>query len=83
LVLSNTDSIFSRSPCGVNGILNVNNRIGLSTERGAPASAAGELSDDDATVHFDKQVNLAWQPCGPKQVLMKSKLEGRNILAIE
>jgi hypothetical protein len=53
LVLSNTDSIFSRSHCGVNGILNVNNRIGLSTERGAPANAAGELSDDDATVHFD------------------------------
>ncbi|PMD56449.1 uncharacterized protein K444DRAFT_632852 [Hyaloscypha bicolor E] len=28
------------SPCGVNGILNVNNRIGLSNERGAPAIAA-------------------------------------------
>ncbi|KAH8786694.1 hypothetical protein BGZ57DRAFT_950758 [Hyaloscypha finlandica] len=49
--------------CGVNGILNVNNRIGISTERGAPANAASELSDEDATVHFDQQVNLAWQPC--------------------
>ncbi|KAH8794562.1 hypothetical protein F5882DRAFT_288764, partial [Hyaloscypha sp. PMI_1271] len=52
--------------CGVNGILNVNNRIGISTERGAPANAASELSDEDATVHFDQQVNLAWQPCDLK-----------------
>jgi len=53
------------SPCGANGILNINNRIALSLEKGAPTTAAGELSDDDATVSFTQQVNLAWQPCDP------------------
>ncbi|KAE9372135.1 hypothetical protein N431DRAFT_558038 [Stipitochalara longipes BDJ] len=53
------------SPCGANGILNINNRISLALEKGAPSTAAGELSDDDATVSFTQQVNLAWQPCDP------------------
>lgn len=36
--------MISRSPCGANGILNVNNRIALTWETGAPHTAAGELS---------------------------------------
>jgi hypothetical protein len=62
-MLSNTDSSLSRSPCGANGILNINNRIAFTPEKGAPSTAAGELSDDDATVSFAQQVNLQWQSC--------------------
>jgi len=48
------------SPCGANGILNVNNRISLAATN---SKASGELSDDDATVSFDQQLHVAWQPC--------------------
>ncbi|KAL5329815.1 hypothetical protein ACEPPN_003334 [Leptodophora sp. 'Broadleaf-Isolate-01'] len=48
------------SPCGANGILNVNNRIALSSTN---AKQTGELSNDDATVAFTHQLHVAWQPC--------------------
>jgi len=48
------------SPCGANGILNVNNRISLSSNS---ANGTGELSDDDATVAFTQQINLQWASC--------------------
>lgn len=50
------------SPCGATGILNVNNRIALSSSN---STQTGELSDDDATVAFTHQVHVAWQPCTP------------------
>jgi len=50
------------SPCGDTGILNINNRISLTANS---TSGTGELSDDDATVSFDHQVHVAWQPCTP------------------
>jgi hypothetical protein len=50
------------SPCGTTGILNVNNRISLTSTN---SSAAGELSDDDATVAFTQQLHVAWRPCTP------------------
>ena len=52
------------SPCGTNGILNVNNRISL---RSSNSSASGELSNDDATIAFTQQVHVSWQPCTPKR----------------
>ncbi|KAJ4290241.1 hypothetical protein N0V90_010456 [Kalmusia sp. IMI 367209] len=52
------------SPCGTTGILNVNNRIQLTSSN---SSAYGELSNDDATVAFTQQVHVAWQPCTPKR----------------
>jgi hypothetical protein len=58
-----------RSACGANSILNINNRISLALEKGAPPTAAEELSDDDATVSFTQQVNLAWQPATPRKCL--------------
>ncbi|KAL2070706.1 hypothetical protein VTL71DRAFT_13732 [Oculimacula yallundae] len=48
------------SPCGANGILNVNNRIALSATN---SKLTGELSNDDATVAFTHQLHVAWQPC--------------------
>jgi hypothetical protein len=48
------------SPCGANGILNVNNRIALSSTN---STQSGELSNDDATVAFTHQVHVAWQAC--------------------
>lgn len=48
------------SPCGATGILNVNNRIALTSRN---SSAYGQISDDDATVAFTQQVNVGWQPC--------------------
>ncbi|KAI0848398.1 hypothetical protein F5Y00DRAFT_262490 [Daldinia vernicosa] len=48
------------SPCGASGILNVNNRIALTSSN---ASASGQISDDDATVAFTQQVHVSWQAC--------------------
>jgi hypothetical protein len=48
------------SPCGATGILNVNNRISLTSTN---PKATGILTDDDATVAFNQQVRLYWQPC--------------------
>ncbi|KAI1351070.1 hypothetical protein F5Y01DRAFT_304924 [Xylaria sp. FL0043] len=48
------------SPCGATGILNVNNRIALTSTN---SSAYGTISDDDATVALTQQVHVAWQAC--------------------
>ncbi|KAH7091303.1 hypothetical protein FB567DRAFT_490145 [Paraphoma chrysanthemicola] len=50
------------SPCGSNGILNINNRIALTSK---VTNAAGELSNDDATVAFTQQLHVAWRKCTP------------------
>jgi hypothetical protein len=63
-VYTKTDTIPTASlifcPCGANGILNVNNRIALTSTN---TKAAGQVSDDDATVAFTQQINLQWQRC--------------------
>ncbi|KAH8878768.1 secreted protein [Thozetella sp. PMI_491] len=48
------------SPCGSNGILNVNNRIALVSTNPA---ANGILTNDDATVSINQQMQLNWRPC--------------------
>ncbi|RKU41420.1 hypothetical protein DL546_003669 [Coniochaeta pulveracea] len=48
------------SPCGASGILNINNRIALTS---TSATALGEVTDDDATVAFTQQVHLQWKTC--------------------
>jgi hypothetical protein len=48
------------SPCGANGILNINNRIGLTATN---TSAFGSITDDDATVALTQQLNMQWRPC--------------------
>jgi hypothetical protein len=50
------------SPCGSNGILNINNRIALTSKN---SKASGELSNDDATVAFTQQLHVAWKKCTP------------------
>ena len=50
------------SPCGNTGILNINNRISLTSKN---SSAAGEMSNDDATVAFTQQLHVAWRKCTP------------------
>lgn len=50
------------SPCGSNGILNINNRISLTSK---DSKASGELSNDDATVAFTQQLHVAWKKCTP------------------
>ncbi|PSN72349.1 hypothetical protein BS50DRAFT_484231 [Corynespora cassiicola Philippines] len=50
------------SPCGGTGILNVNNRLSLTSKN---PSASGELSNDDATVAFTQQLHVSWRPCTP------------------
>ncbi|KAH8592997.1 hypothetical protein B0O99DRAFT_628600 [Bisporella sp. PMI_857] len=50
------------SPCGDTGLLNINNRIALTS---TSSSASGELSDDDATVRFTQQLHVSWKPCTP------------------
>jgi len=48
------------SPCGANGILNVNNRIALTA---SSPSAAGEISNDDATLKFEQKLKIQWRRC--------------------
>jgi hypothetical protein len=48
------------SPCGANGILNINNRIALTSSN---SQSMGEITDDDATVAFTQQINLNWRKC--------------------
>jgi len=47
------------SPCGANGILNINNRIALT----GPANRAGEISNDDATIKFEQKLRIQWRRC--------------------
>lgn len=49
------------SPCGANGILNINNRIALTSNNN---QATGEISNDDATIKFEQKLRLKWQKCG-------------------
>jgi hypothetical protein len=48
------------SPCGATGILNINNRISLTSSN---SQAFGSITDDDATVAFTQQLNLNWKNC--------------------
>src|SRR5690606_33891638 len=50
------------SPCGSEGILNINNRISLRNDGDNP-DAYGSITDDDATVAFTQQLNISWQEC--------------------
>ncbi|KAF6816099.1 secreted protein [Colletotrichum musicola] len=63
-VYTKQDSIPTASliwaPCGATGILNVNNRIALTTRN---PQAYGSITDDDATVAFTQQINVKWQAC--------------------
>lgn len=63
-VYTKTDQIptasYIFSPCGANGILNINNRIALTSTN---SSAIGLITDDDATVALTQQLNIAWRSC--------------------
>lgn len=48
------------SPCGANGILNINNRIALTSTN---SSASGMITNDDATVAFTQQIHISWRTC--------------------
>ncbi|EGS22611.1 uncharacterized protein CTHT_0010820 [Thermochaetoides thermophila DSM 1495] len=48
------------SPCGASGILNINNRIALTSTN---PNAFGMITDDDATIAFTQQLNIAWRRC--------------------
>jgi hypothetical protein len=50
------------SPCGTTGILNINNRLSLTS---TDSKASGELSNDDATVAFTQQLHVSWRACTP------------------
>lgn len=52
------------SPCGAEGILNINNRIALTSTN---STASGQVTDDDATVAFTQQLHLQWQACTVKK----------------
>lgn len=62
-----TDTIPTASiiwnPCGSSGILNINNRIALTSTN---TSASGLLTDDDATVAFTQQIHISWRSCTKK-----------------
>lgn len=51
------------SPCGAEGILNINNRLSLSPSPDADYSASGEIYEDDATVKFEQICRIVWRQC--------------------
>ncbi|KAG8159676.1 hypothetical protein KVR01_010313 [Diaporthe batatas] len=51
---------YVKSKCGQTEILNVNNRVALSS---TDTNAFGQLTDDDATVDVSQQVHIAWFKC--------------------
>jgi len=53
------------SPCGASGILNVNNRIALTS---SVSGAKGEVTNDDATFKFTQTVRVSWRRCGDSTV---------------
>ena len=63
-VYTKTDQVptasYVRSPCGGSAILNINNRVALTSSDG---SASGQITDDDATVAFTHQIHLKWFSC--------------------
>jgi hypothetical protein len=48
------------SPCGANGILNINNRVALTS---TSSTATGTLTVDDATAAFTQQIHISWRTC--------------------
>jgi hypothetical protein len=52
------------SPCGASGILNVNNRIALTSSRN---EAEGEVSTDDATIKFTQKIAVVWRRCNNRR----------------
>jgi hypothetical protein len=50
------------SPCGGTGILNINNRIILSTSD-RTGKLLGEITNDDATIKIEHQLNINWRTC--------------------
>lgn len=50
-----------KAPCGTTAILNINNRISLTSSN---SRAGGMISDDDATVDITQQVHINWSRCG-------------------
>jgi hypothetical protein len=68
--LQTTSMVYS--PCGANGILNVNNRIALtSSVRGAK----GEVTNDDATFKFTQSLRVSWRRCGNGRVVADESAE--------
>ena len=48
------------SPCGGNGVLNINNRIALTSSN---SQASGEVTNDDATIKIEHKLNINWRTC--------------------
>lgn len=62
------------SPCGANGILNINNRIALSNS--GNRNGQGEISSDDATVRFEQKIRVQWRRCtGNSRIVEPASLE--------
>lgn len=49
-----------RSPCGEEALLNIDNRIALTS---TSSTASGEVTDDDATVALEHQIQIQWYTC--------------------
>jgi hypothetical protein len=59
------DKTFIWSPCGEEGILNVNNILSVSDDAQDPNSKLrGEVSTYDATIEFKQEVAIIWRKCG-------------------
>lgn len=59
------DKTFIWSPCGEEGILNVNNILSLSAGgKDRDLKLTGEVSAYDATIQFKQEVAIIWRKCG-------------------
>jgi len=50
------------SPCGIQGMLNINSQVRLS----GPANAQGYMTDDSFDGHFEHIIGIQWQKCTGK-----------------
>lgn len=48
------------SPCGQQGLLNINSQVSLTSSN---SSASGFLTTDSVDTSFVQQVYIQWQPC--------------------
>lgn len=60
------DKTFIWSPCGSEGILNVNNVLSVDADDDDETKTLrGEVSAYDATIQFKQEVAVVWRRCGP------------------
>lgn len=57
------DSSLVWSPCGEEGLLNINAQVQVNTQPGASSTAAGQLTVDSVDTKVTQIYSVQWRPC--------------------